>query len=423
MLHKIKALKDRLSASKDGKAVASNFGYLMIMQIAGYIFPLLTIPYLARVIGVEGFGKIAFAAAVIVWFQTITDWGFSYTATRDVARNRDNLEKVSEIFSNVLWAKILLASISFILLYILTEFIPYLKENQILLFITFVLVPAKILFADWFFQAIEKMKFITIFDLTSKAFFTACIFIFVKEKSDFILQPLFLSLGSILVGIVSFYLITVKWKVKILVPQKKEILLTLRNSQDVFINNIVPNFYNSFSIVLLGFFGGGAANGILDAGSKFSNIAQQFINIISRVFFPFLSRNLDKHNVYATINIIVSVVFSILLILLAPYIIYLFYTVEFEGAIPVLQILAFSLIFQSLNSTYGLNYMVIKGYERTLKRITITASLFGFFIAFPLIYYYGFLGAAFTILITKIILGLAVFFKSRDIEGESLTNR
>ena len=126
MLNRIKVLKNRLSANKDGKALASNFGYLMIMQITGYIFPLLTIPYLARVIGVEGFGKIAFATAVIVWFQTITDWGFSYTATRDVARHRDNLKKVSEIFSNVLWAKILLASIAFIVLYILTEFIPYL---------------------------------------------------------------------------------------------------------------------------------------------------------------------------------------------------------------------------------------------------------------------------------------------------------
>src|SRR5690606_20822477 len=129
MLGKIKALKNRFSANKDGKALASNFGYLMIMQIAGYIFPLLTIPYLARVIGVEGFGKIAFAAAVMVWFQTITDWGFSYTATRDVARHRDNLEKVSEIFSNVFWAKSLLALISFLILFILTEFIPYLKEN------------------------------------------------------------------------------------------------------------------------------------------------------------------------------------------------------------------------------------------------------------------------------------------------------
>ncbi|HCO05606.1 MAG TPA: flippase [Enterococcus faecalis] len=420
MLHRMKVLKNRLSTNKDGKALASNFGYLMIMQITGYIFPLLTIPYLARVIGVEGFGKIAFAAAVIVWFQTITDWGFSYTATRDVARNRDNLERVSEIFSNVLWAKSLLALISFIILFILTEFIPYLKDNQILLFITFMLVPAKILFADWFFQAIEKMKFITIFDLISKAIFTACIFIFIKEKPDFILQPLFLSLGSILVGLVSLYLIIFKWKVRILPPKNKEVILTLKNSKDVFINNIVPNFYNSFSSVLLGFWGGSIANGLLDAGSKFANIAQQFINIFSRVFFPFLSRQSDKHSVYAKINITISIVSSIILVLIAPFIIRVFFTPEFYQSIIILQVMACSIVFLALSSTYGVNYMIIHGYEKSLRNITIISSLIGFILCFPLIYLYNFLGAAITVTLTRAIIGLSIMFKAKAIQRSIL---
>src|SRR5690554_2339090 len=72
MLSRAKRLISRVKKSEDGSALASNFGYLMLLQIAGYVFPLITIPYLARVIGVEGFGKIAFAAAVIVWFQTVS---------------------------------------------------------------------------------------------------------------------------------------------------------------------------------------------------------------------------------------------------------------------------------------------------------------------------------------------------------------
>lgn len=420
MKAKIKQLTSDFKKSKDSKSLASNFGYLMIMQIAGYIFPLLTIPYLARVIGVDGFGKIAFAAAIIVWFQTITDWGFSYTATRDVARNRDSLEKVSEIFSNVLWAKSLLALVSFIILYIITELIPYLKENQMLLFITFMLVPAKILFADWFFQAIEKMKFITIFDLISKAIFTLCIFLFVKEKTDFILQPLFLSLGSLLVGLASFYLIVFKFKIKILPPNYLEIINTIKNSKDVFINNIVPNFYNSFSSVLLGFLGGSVANGLLDAGTKFANIAQQFINVLSRVFFPFLSRRSNKHSIYAKINILISVISAILLIALAPFIIGIFFTPEFYGAIPVLQIIAFSLIFQTLISTYGLNYLIIHGFERSLRNITIACSIIGFVFSFPLIYFYNFLGAAILITGTRILLGLCIMYKAKAIQRSIL---
>src|SRR5690554_5938561 len=131
MLSRVKGLISRVKKSKDGSALASNFGYLMLLQIAGYVFPLITIPYLARVIGVDGFGKIAFAAAVIAWFQTISDWGFNYTATRDVARNRDNLEKVSEIFSNVLWAKMLLMTISFGLLLAAIAVIPYFQQNKL----------------------------------------------------------------------------------------------------------------------------------------------------------------------------------------------------------------------------------------------------------------------------------------------------
>lgn len=416
MFNKIKGFKQRLNSSKDGKAVASNFGYLFIMQIAGYIFPLLTIPYLARVIGVEGFGKIAFATAVIVWFQTITDWGFSYTATRDVARDRDNIEKVSEIFSSVLWAKVILASISFIILYILTEVIPYLNENQLILFISFFLVPAKILFADWFFQAIEKMKFITVFDFFSKAIFTICVFCFIDEKSDFILHPLFLSVCSLFVGAISFILIIIKYKIKIKKIRFKKIYITIFNSKDVFINNIVPNFYNSFSSIFLGVAHGSIANGILDAGTKFSNIAQQFVSIIARVFFPFLSRNPNKHAYYAKINICSAILVSIILFLLSPVVVKLFFTPEFYDAIQILKITSFSLIFLALSNVYGLNYMIINGHERQLRNITLISSLIGFIISIPLIKIYSFLGAAFTLTFCRGIIGLSTMYAASRIK-------
>src|SRR5699024_9198471 len=172
MRGQLDALLARFKKSKDGKVLASNFGYLMLLQIAGYVFPLITIPYLARVIGVDGFGKIAFAAAVMVWFQTISDWGFNYTATRDVARHRDNLEKVSEIFSNVLWARILLMLVSFVMLLLLIQTIPYFKELQNILLVSFLLVPGHIMFPDWFFQAMKRMKYITIINQLSKTLFT-----------------------------------------------------------------------------------------------------------------------------------------------------------------------------------------------------------------------------------------------------------
>ena len=115
----IRSKLNRIQQNKDGKVLVENFAYLSLLQVAGYVFPLITMPYLARVIGVEGFGKIAFASAIMVWIQTIADWGFNFTATRDVARNRDDEKKVSEIFSNVLWARCVLMVVSLVVLLVL----------------------------------------------------------------------------------------------------------------------------------------------------------------------------------------------------------------------------------------------------------------------------------------------------------------
>jgi PST family polysaccharide transporter len=396
--------------TKDGKVLVENFAYLTLLQVAGYIFPLITLPYLARVIGVDSFGKIAFAAAIIGWFNTIADWGFNYTATRDVAQNREDKEKVSQIFSNVLWARCLLTIASLILLLLLIVIIPKFQEISLLLLITFLMIPGHILFPDWFFQAMEKMKYITILNLISKLLFTIAVFIFIKEKSDFILQPLFISLGFVASGIIAMYYILVRWKIKLHKPNLKEIRLTIKNSTDVFINNLMPNLYNSFSTFLLGIFGGAVSNGLLDAGSKFVNLSQQFMSIISRTFFPYLSRKTDKHYLYAKMNIYISLFLSGLLFIVAPFLIKLFFNPEFYDSIKVLQIMSISIFFLSLSNIYGTNYMIILGHEKKLRNITFISSLIGFSISFPLIYFYNYTGAAITVTLTRVILGLSITF-------------
>ena len=421
MLSRAKGLISRLKKSKDGSALASNFGYLMLLQIAGYAFPLITIPYLARVIGVEGFGKIAFAAAVVVWFQTVADWVFNYTATRDVAQNRDNPEKVSEIFSNVLWARIFLMLCSFMLLMGIITAIPYFKENQTILLITFLMVPGHILFPDWFFQAMERMKYITIFNLLSKALITALVFIFIKEKADFILQPLFISLGYVLSGVFAMYIIMVKWKVRIYRPNPTAIFNTLKSSTDVFINNIVPNLYYGFSTILLSFWGGNTSVGLLDAGRKLLSISEQFLQIVSRVFFPFLSRRSDKHSFYVKINLSIALLFFAVLFLAAPILIKIFYTPEFYPAIAVLQISSFSILFLSLRNIYGINYLIVRGHEKESRNIMLVTSFIGFALSFPLIYFFDFIGAAITATFVHGIQGLSMMHKVKKIEKQSMS--
>ena len=411
-MNKLKKRISSISKNKDAKTVAGNFMWLSVLQVGGYVFPLITMPYLARVVGVEGFGKIAFASAVMVWLQTIADWGFNFTATRDVAQNRENSHKVSEIFSNVLWARCALMLLSFLLLMLLVALFPTIRANLDILLVSFLLIPGHVLFPDWFFQAMERMKYITILNIVSKFVFTVAVFIFVNEKGDYILQPLLVSLGYLVSGLIAFYYILVEWRIKLITPTMKSIWQTIMHSTDVFLNNLMPNLYNSFSVVLLGVFGGDVANGKMDAGTKFINIAQQFMSVLSRTFFPFLSRKLEKHHIYARINIALSLCMSTLLFLIAPLLIDVFFTEEFADSILVLRIMSFSIFFLALSNIYGTNYMIIAGYEPELRNITVIVSIIGFAASFPLIYYYEFIGAALTVALTRGLLGTSIMIKA-----------
>ena len=142
-----------------------------------------------------------------LYFQTFVDYGFIFSSVRDISKNRDKTETVSIIFSTTMYARMILTIISFIFFIVIIYAIPFLYEMRVVLFFTFLIVPGHAMFAEWLFQGIEKMKYITIFNLLMKAIFTICIFVFIKDKTDYYLQPLFTALGYITSGLISLIVI------------------------------------------------------------------------------------------------------------------------------------------------------------------------------------------------------------------------
>lgn len=412
-MKRISEIKKQINKSKDGKTVFANFGYLSLLQVAGYVFPLISMPYLARVIGADGFGKIAFASAIVVWIQTISDWGFNLTATRDVAQNRDDKELVSRIICNVLWARSILTLLSGIILLAVVLLVPYLRENADIILVTFLLVPGYILFPEYFFQAIEKMKYTTFFNLFLKLVFTVAVFVFIHKREDYLIQPLLTTIGYLLCGFGALYLIFKKWGYTLYKPQWSEIFKTIRNSTDVFINNLMPNLYNSFSVMLLGFFGGSTANGIYDGGNRFPVIFYQFQSVLSRAFYPFLSRRPDKHSFYAKLNIVSALIGAVFLILLSPLFIKIMLGDEFEKSVVVMQILSFSVVFLAMDYTYGTNFLIINHKEKPLRNLTFVSSIVGMGVAIPLVYKFSYIGAAITVLLCRGMLGVGSYFLAK----------
>lgn len=413
MYEKVKRFAEKVRGSKESRTLLSNFGYLSLLQVAGYVFPLITVPYLARVIGPEGYGKIGFASAVVAWFLSVVTWGFDFTATRDAARNRNDIDKVSEIFSNVIWTRLFLCCCSFIILLLLIAFIPTFNKAKIVLIFTFLLIPGHIMFPEWLFQAMERMKYITIFSLVSKLVFTCLVFVFIHKPDDYLLQPIMVSMGYLVSGILAFYIIIHNWGVRFKRPVFSKIISTIMGGFDVFINNFMPNLYNSMSTVMLGFFAGPIANGMLNAGGQIVTITQQFMNILSRTFFPFLARNIDKHKIFSRISILISFIGSFVLFVISPMFIKVLYTEDFNDAIIVSRILSVSLLFTTISNVYGTNYLILLGFERQLRNITAVFSVLGLLLGLVLIYNYSFVGAALTVSITRGLLAISTLVYAR----------
>lgn len=408
--------------SKNAKILIENFTSLSALQMIEYIFPLITLPYLARVIGVEKFGVLAFATAVISYFIAVVDYGFDYTSVRDISKKKDDNYYVSKIFSNVFFARLLLLLISFLILVVLIFTIPFFENHKLILLLTFLQIPGKIMVSDWFFQGIEKMRYITIRSTIAKLIFTILIFVVIRNEEDYIYHPVLLFLGFFISGIFAFYSIFKTFKVKLIIPSIEEIFKTIKNGWNMFLTIFFPNIYSNISAILLQIYGGNYANGIFDAGKKFIAISQKITNILSRTFYPFLARRMDKHSFYRKLSFTISFIITIILFLGANLIINIFYGESFSESVIVLRILSLSIIFMFLTNTFGTNYLVLVNKEKLYRKIIVYCSIIGFFISFYFIYKYSFIGAAITYLAVRALIGITTWFFARKYKNEILNN-
>ncbi len=174
----LKILKGHITLlkSKENRQLIENFFSLSILNGLNFVLPLLTLPYLIRVIGVEKYGAVSFTLVIIQYINMFSTYGFSFSATKQISIHRDDSRKVSEIFSSVIIIRSIIALICFFILSGLIFLIPKLYNERLLYLYSLGIVAGDIFIPIWLFQGMEKMKYVSIVNIVSRTVFTILIF-------------------------------------------------------------------------------------------------------------------------------------------------------------------------------------------------------------------------------------------------------
>lgn len=391
--------------------VGRNILSLYILQGANYLLPLITLPYLVRVLGPEKYGLIAFTMAFIGYFTVLVDYGFNLSATREISRQRDNPAVVSEIFSSVMFIKLVLLLGGFLLLSLIVSVWPALGAERALCYAAYLAVAGSVLFPVWFFQGIEEMRTITRISIAARVLVVFAIFGLVRRESDYILAAGLQAGTMVIAGIMSLGVIAGRGDVSLVRPGYRQIRTRLLDGWHIFTSTAAITLYTNSNIFILGLVTNNTVVGFFSAAEQIVKAAQGLLTPISQAIYPHISALVDSsrdralrfiHDSFVRIGLFACALSAFLLLLAEPLVLVILGD-QYNAAIPVLRILAFIPLLVAASNIFGIQTMLTFGLQREFSRIIIWSGIINLGLVIPLAWLYAAAGAAASVVITETI--------------------
>jgi len=411
--------------SDDKKRLLSNFFSLSFLRGANYLLPLITLPYLVRVLGPQKFGLIAFAQAIIQYFVIFTDYGFNLSATREISIHRENKKKVSEIFCSVLLIKFALLVVSFIILSAVVFGFNKFKADWGIYYLAFGMVIGQVMFPVWFFQGMEKMKYIATLNILAKLFFTVSIFVIVRHEADYRYVPLLNSLGFIIAGFTGLWVVLRRFKIGFEVPAFAAIRREIENGWHIFISTLAISLYTTSNTVILGIFTNNTIVGYYAAGEKIIRAITGMITPLSQTIYPHICKVASESRERALsfvrkILMLIEVplfLISIAVLLFARHISNLVLGEHFQESIPIIRILSFLPFIVAASIMLGSQTLLVFGIKRLFSMSIVFPALVHIVFLLFVTPFWGATGVAIVCVFTELlilfwrVIGIRIFHK------------
>ncbi|MCW8812516.1 MAG: flippase [Chlorobium sp.] len=411
---------------KPYKTLVKNFTSLSVLQLTNYLFPLITLPYLVRVLGPEKYGLVNFAMAFAAYFTIITDYGFNLAATQQISIYRNDFKRISEIFSSVFTLKMFLFVLSTLIFFTIVLTVPLFKEYLILFEVTFLGVLGTALFPLWFYQGIERMNYILIITVSVRVITTILIFIIIQSENDFVKFAGLNTLNQFVIGIIGLLLVSKKFRIKYKFPNKSILREQLRKGWNLFLSTVWINFYTNSNVFILGLFAPANIVGYFAAADKVRMAFQGILSPMSQSVFPYVNNLLsESYDRFISFNkkllkiaLIAGAIISITVFLLAEPIVNIVLGKEYQTSIPVLRIIAWLPMVIFISNVLGIQTMLPLNKKKSFSIILFFAAMINLTLSFIIVPMYFEIGTSISVLMTEIFVSLAffVFVKKNKIQ-------
>ncbi|WP_051536824.1 oligosaccharide flippase family protein [Shewanella marina] len=277
--------------------LSKNIFALLILQGSNYIIPLVTFPYLAKILQVESFGYYGLIFAITQYLVLFIDFGYNLSASKRIVEAKNNNIKISKIFFQTIIAKSIL-SLFVLLLVFLYHFLSESHLSNLIIFSSFQII-GTVLFPIWFFQGIEKMKLITVASISGKLLTLPWIFVFVKNSEDLDIAIFLQSISYFTTGIISLILIYSYKIISLVKVSFCDIKKSYLDSYQIYIAGLAISLYSISTPIIIKTFSSIEQVGFFTGADKLKSAGLGIFLIMGHALYPRVNNLFSESRVKA----------------------------------------------------------------------------------------------------------------------------
>lgn len=390
-------------------SIKKNFFMNVLLTLSTFIFPLITFPYVSRVLTPIGTGKVAMATSFVQYFVMFAQLGIPTYGIRAVAKVRDDREKLTKTVHELLIISSITSIIAYIILFICIPTIPRIAAEKPLYFIMSANIFLNCIGMEWMYKGLEQYTYITVRSIVFKFIALVAMFLFIHEQGDYLIYGVTSVVASSLSYVLNFInarkYIDMKWLGNYdFKPHLKAVAIFLAMS-------IATTVYTHLDTVMLGFMTTDADLGYYNAAVKIKTVLVSIVTSLGAVLLPRASYYVETNRMkdFKTIStkaldfvMVAAIPVTVFFIYFARQGIMLLSGDAYMGSIQPMQILMPTTIFIGITNILGIQMLVPLGKEKAVLNSEIVGAVVDLILNFILIPKYASSGAAIGTLVAEL---------------------